>query len=134
MSSQLATEVKMFERAAIDFPRNATIWETLGLLKQLAGDEVGAFEALYKSYEVDPLKAPAKLLFNLANNMKAVGRDNDAVEVHPGRFVLVLCCVMIDSTQFYFKAISAEPRSVVYFVLSAIRSRSLFLYTVVRTG
>mmetsp|Transcript_1581 Transcript_1581/g.4781 ORF Transcript_1581/g.4781 Transcript_1581/m.4781 type:complete len:423 (-) Transcript_1581:821-2089(-) len=101
LSVSLQREIEMFELLARNDPRNISLRYTVGMLYQLAGDAEKVCDNLYAAYQQDPERCGPELLFHLANNLKAIGENEAAVN-------------------FYALAISKLPSGPVNWVLISI--------------
>jgi tetratricopeptide (TPR) repeat protein len=101
LSAQLRNEIQKFESMIASDPKNASLRYTAGLLYQLAGRPQEVCDYLYAVYRMDPERASPELFFHLANNLKAVGETEAAVN-------------------FYALAIGATPTGPVNWVLMSI--------------
>ncbi len=101
LSPQLSREIAAFESMIAADPKNASLKYTIGLLYQLAGKPQQVCDHLYGVYLMDPSSASPDLFFHLANNLKAIGETEAAVN-------------------FYALAIGAAPVSPVHWVLMSI--------------
>ena len=101
LSPPLSREIKRFESLIDQDPKNISLKYTVGLLYQLAGRPQEVCDYLYSAYRMDPDRASPELFFHLANNLKAIGETEAAVN-------------------FYALAIGASPIGPVNWVLMAI--------------
>eukprot|EP00961_Rhodomonas_salina_P133387 1794742-Rhodomonas_salina.1 len=115
VSEQLQKEVDMFEAMAQADPKNVSVLYTAGMLYQLAGQHQKVRNSTLRSpatpwpaltqvlaaYMLDPGGVHPELLFHLANNLKAIGENEAAVN-------------------FYSLAIGAHPLGPVNWVLISI--------------
>ena len=101
LSPQLNQEIQRFESLIASDPKNTSLRYTVGLLYQLAGRPQEVCDYLYDVYKQDPERVSPELYFHLANNLKAIGETEAAVN-------------------FYALAIGAAPTGPVNWVLMAI--------------
>ncbi len=101
ISPALKQEIDHFEALAFQDPKNHSLRYTLGMLYQLASRPKQVCDNLHAAYIGSPGSAPPELLFHLANNLKAIGENEAAV-------------------QFYSLAIGLMPEGPVNWVLISI--------------
>jgi hypothetical protein len=66
-----------------DDPKNISLHYTVGMLYQLAGRPQEVCDHLYQAYQVGgPDHVDPQLLFHLANNLKAIGENEAAVDFY----------------------------------------------------
>ena len=63
-------------------PKNVSLHYTVGMLYQLAGEPQKVCDHLYEAYMLDPERCDPQLLFHLANNLKAIGENDAAVDFY----------------------------------------------------
>ena len=63
-------------------PKNITLHYTVGMLYQLAGRPQEVCDHLYEAYMLAPGQTDPQLLFHLANNLKAIGENEAAVNFY----------------------------------------------------
>ena len=101
VAEQLSREIETFSMLSQADPKNVSLLYTVGMLYQLAGRPQEVSDHLYKAYLLDPERTDPQLLFHLANNLKAIGENDAAVN-------------------FYALAIGQVPTNAVNWVLAAI--------------
>jgi hypothetical protein len=101
VSDQLGMELRAFEAMSQADPKNVSLHYTVGMLYQLAGRPQEVCDHLYEAYMLAPEATDPQLLFHLANNLKAIGENDAAVN-------------------FYALAIGQVPEGAVNWVLASI--------------
>lgn len=101
VSEQLQGEIDTFEAMKMRDPKNVSVLYSLGMLYQLAGNPREVCDNLHGAYIESEGATPPELLFHLANNLKAIGENDAAIN-------------------FYFLAITMQPEAPVNWVLASI--------------
>jgi hypothetical protein len=82
ISPSLKQEIDHFEGLMVQDPKNHSLRFTLGMLYQLASRPKQVCDNLHAAYIGSPQSAPPELLFHLANNLKAIGENEAAVNFY----------------------------------------------------
>jgi tetratricopeptide (TPR) repeat protein len=82
VSDQLGLELRAFEAMSQADPKNVSLHYTVGMLYQLAGRPQEVCDHLYEAYMLAPEATDPQLLFHLANNLKAIGENDAAVNFY----------------------------------------------------
>lgn len=101
VSDELLREINQFEAMKLADPKNVSVLYSLGMLYQLAGKPKEVCDNLHGAYIESEGGTPPELLFHLANNLKAIGENDAAIN-------------------FYFLAITMQPEAPVNWVLASI--------------